>query len=94
MAHGKAPGTHTTNGITSTLKSPWNQAASQREGVGGGMYDHGKGPFDKPRSSGGIPVKMYDGLAPGKATVKQPGGVVTNSSLGTIKTSRGGSSSM
>ena len=94
MPYGNAPGTHTKNDITSTLNAPFSKAANAHRGVGGGQYNANKAPFDKPQSAGGIDTKFFDGTASRGATVKQPGGVVQNSSLGTISTSRRGTSSM
>lgn len=64
MPHSKAPGTRTSNGVRSTMSSPFNAAARQREGAGGGTYGHNSAPFDKPQSmgNGSIPTKFMDGM--------------------------------
>lgn len=55
MAHGKAPGTTTKGGVTSTMSNAMKASTTQSS-------NSMKGPFDKPHSTGGggIPVKMYD----------------------------------
>lgn len=72
---GGGPGTYTENGVVCTMGAPFKKAAGQREGVGGGIYDKNKAPFDKPHDtgSGGIPLKFFDGMSEKAATTSSAG---------------------
>lgn len=88
-SHRAAPGTYTTNGVRCTMQPPFAKAARSREGSGG-THGHNRAPFDQPQSTGngGVPTKFYDGTRSTSATRVPASGMVANSSLGTIKTSR------
>jgi len=78
MATGKrggGPGTYTDNGVICTMHPPFGQAASQKQGVGGGRYGSNKAPFDKGQSMGGgsIPTKFFDGMSANEATTSNAG---------------------
>jgi len=46
-----------------TVNSQMPQQKLSTHGVGGGIYDRNKAPFDKPHDTGGggIPLKFFDG---------------------------------
>ncbi len=56
--------------VESQMKGGWPKPSMTG---GAGMYDHGKPPFDKPRSTGGqgdVPLKFYDESVSTKAASK------------------------
>lgn len=88
MSHGYAPGTARRHGVNMTLNAPFAKAAGAARSSGPSA-NHA--PFDRPQSTGGggIPTQFYDKTSGATATRTPPSGVVKNSSLGTIRTSRG-----
>lgn len=65
MATGKrggGTGSHTANGVCSTMKAPFGKAANSTTGTGPGIDNRNKAPFDKPKAmgGGGIPERFYD----------------------------------
>ena len=84
MGHKSAPGSYTKNGVNQTLNPPFGQASGQKKGVGGGMYDANRAPFDKPHSMGGgaIPNKFFDGMT---AKVPKSSGAGGSTPIGITK---------
>lgn len=61
---GGGAGTADRNGVRGTFDAPFGKAASSTHGVGGGLYDANKAPFDKPHdAAGGIQEKFFDGMS-------------------------------
>lgn len=69
MANSK-PGTYTQGGVRCTMGAPFKNAMGSKQGVGGGIYDQNKGPFDQkaPIGPNDISRKFFDGMSATKAT--------------------------